>query len=402
LRFAFRQTVRSISLATFLAIIAYASDLRAQLPPLKAATPLATQMFQDAASTGMVVVLVRDREVSVQAYGETAPGSGRPPTADSFLRLCSLSKLFAADLLVKLTHDGTVSLTSPLQHFAPPHVLVPTRTRRGKTERGITLEDLATHTSGLPREVGAAPKGTPHFTFPNRPYRWRWLPGQILRSSPGRAALYSNVGFDLLGDALETAAGKPYARLLAERTTTPLGLRETTLTPTADQCSSLLIGADDEGPCTDTQASSGSSGVYSTANDMVRWLRYLLGLPGVPAHQDPAAQATYLLPASLISVSGLDHAGQPSGIGLAWIKLGAAGDPGEVLEKTGGGAGFSTYIALNPAHHTGIFVAATDGGPSQKNLFKDANDLLMFISGLPPLPREPQVKPRPAQPRRRK
>ena len=360
-------------------------------------------MFEDAASTGMVVVLVRDKEVLIQTYGETALGSGKPPTADSTLRLCSLSKLFTADLLVKLTLDGTVSLAAPLQSLAPPHVLVPSRTRRGKADRGITLTDLATHTAGLPREVGAAPRGTPHFTFPDYAYRWRWLPRQILRSSPGRAALYSNVGFDLLGDALQTASGKPYATLLAERTTTPLGLRDTTFTPTPNQCARLLLGSDDEGPCTDTQATAGSSGLYSTANDMVRWLRYLLGLPGVPAHQDPSAQAIYLLPANLASVSGLDHAGSPSGIGLAWMHLGAAGDPVEVLEKTGGGAGFSTYIALNPAHHAGIFVAATDGpGESHKNLFQSANDLLMFISGLPPLPSGVKTKPRPAPVTRRR
>ena len=369
-------------------MLSLASNLCAQipqLPQLKAAAPQAAQMFQDAASTGMVILLVRDGDVLFQTYGETAPGSGKPPTADSLLRLCSLSKLFTADLLVKLSLDGTVSLTSPLQSFAPPHVLVPSRTRRGKADRGITLTDLATHTSGLPREVGAAPAGTPHFTFPDYAYRWRWLPRQTLRSSPGRAALYSNVGFDLLGDALQTAAGKPYATLLAERTTAPLNLRETTFTPTPNQCARLLIGTDDPGPCTDTQASAGSSGLYSTANDMIRWLRYLLGLPGVPTRQAPSAQAVYILPTSLASVSGLDHAGPPSGIGLAWMHLGPAGDPAEVLEKTGGGAGFSTYIALNPAHHTGIFVAATDGpGQSHKNLFQSANDLLMFISGQPP------------------
>jgi D-alanyl-D-alanine-carboxypeptidase/D-alanyl-D-alanine-endopeptidase len=163
----------------------------------------------------MVLVVVRDNQVIFRGYGETAPNSHQVPTQDSFLRLCSLTKIFTSDLLTKLTIDGTVSLDDPLQRFAPPHLVVPKRIKP------ITLENLATHTSGLPRELGNAPPGTPHFTFPNYTTRWRWLPNQRLRSTPGTAALYSNVGFDLLCDALQSAAHKPYAALLAERPLNP-------------------------------------------------------------------------------------------------------------------------------------------------------------------------------------
>ena len=141
----------------------------------------------------------------------------------------------------------------------------------------ITLEELATHTSGLPRELGAAPRGTPHFTFPDYRTRWHWLPNQRLRSIPGTAAVYSNVGFDLLSDALQSATHQQYAALLAERTLNPLHMQNTTFFPTAEQCSQLLISANDEGPCTITEATAGSSGLYSTATDMAIWLKYLLG-----------------------------------------------------------------------------------------------------------------------------
>jgi D-alanyl-D-alanine-carboxypeptidase/D-alanyl-D-alanine-endopeptidase len=70
--------------------------------------------------------------------------------------------------------------------------------------------------------------------------------------------------------------------------------------------------------------------------------------------------------------------------------------PEEIVEKTGGGAGFTTYIALNQAHHVGLFVAFTDG-PSHNhfNVFKAANNVVLQLSGLPPLPPEPTrvVKP---------
>lgn len=361
-----------------------------QLPPLPTADPLGAQIFAATGNTGMVLVVVRDDEVFMQSYGETAPHSGQRPGLNSLIRLCSLSKIIATDLLVKLVQDGTVHFTDPLQQFAPAGVRVPTQTIHGPAARAITLGDLATHTAGLPREVAYPAADAAHFTFPDHAFRWRWLPAFRLRTSPGYAAHYSNVGFDLLGDALETASGKPYAQLFAERTALPLGLRDTTLTPTPEQCSRLLQGAHNEGPCTDTQASAGSSGIYSTPEDMVRFLKYLLNLPGVPVHQNPAAQAVYLLPDQLRWIQGLDHAGTPTGLGLGWVRLGLPEDSGMILEKTGGGAGFATYIALNPAHHIGLFLAATEARVSTHvNIFKEANNLLTILSGLPPLPPEP-------------
>jgi D-alanyl-D-alanine-carboxypeptidase/D-alanyl-D-alanine-endopeptidase len=321
----------------------------ASLPTLQPqVNELGADLFAHASSTGMVLVVVRNHEVFVQGFGETAPGSGVAPTQDSLLRLCSLSKIFATDLLVKLVQDGAVHLDDPLQKFASPHIEVPAR-----DNRSITLLDLATHTAGLTREVGTAPRRTPHFTYPDYAERWRWLPEQHLLSTPGTVAVYSNVGFDLLGDAMQQAAHEPYARLLFERTTKPLGLRETGFTPTPEQCSHLLAGAKNEGPCTDTQNTAASSGLYSTGADMVRWLQYLLGTeaPAIAA-QTPDAQAVYLRPAQLRSQQGLDHAGRPSGIGLGWMHLLPDGDPSAIVEKTGGGAGFVTYIALNPANHT--------------------------------------------------
>jgi len=383
------------SLLVFLLLLPRASALAQahpapSLPDIQSIGDLGAGLFLQSGSTGMVLVVVRDDQVFIRGYGETAPNSQQSPTQDSVLRLCSLTKIFTTDVLTKLVADKTVRLDDPLQLYAPKGRIVPKRIRP------ITLADLATHTSGLPRELGAAPHGTPHFTFPDYRTRWRWLPNQHLRSTPGTAALYSNVAFDLLGDALQSAAHKQYAALLAERTLNPLHMRNTTFFPTPDQCSRLLLGAHDQGPCTVTEGSAGSAGLYSTATDMAIWLKYLLGTaaPAIPA-QDPAAQAVYLLPSNLVSQQGLDHAGDPTGIGLGWIHLQPADSPSHIVEKTGGGAGFATYIAINHARRTAIFLAATDGpADSPVGLFKLANNLLLAVAGLPPLP-PPPPKPAP-------
>ncbi len=347
-------------------------------------------------STGLVLVVVRDKETTIRGFGETAPGSHQPPTPDSLLRLCSLTKIFDTDLLVKLIQQPTTTklnlrLDTPLQLLSP--VAIPIR----DDARPITLGDLATHTAGLPREIGPAPRGTSHFTYPGPDQRRRWLATAHLKTTPGTAALYSNIGFDLLGDALEQATQTPYPQLLAARTTNPLGMAETTFTPTPAQCARLLGGAHAEGLCTPTTNSAGSAGLYSTGTDMARFLAYLLGVaaPAIPA-QNPAAQAAYLTPANLQSVAGLDHAGDPTGIGLGWIHTRGSNNV-DIVEKTGGGAGFLTYIAMLPAQHIAIFVAATDGAvETHINLFRNANNVLLTLAGLPTLYIPPPPQPTPA------
>jgi D-alanyl-D-alanine-carboxypeptidase/D-alanyl-D-alanine-endopeptidase len=305
------------------------------------------------------------------------------------IRLCSLTKIFTSDLLAKLAADGTVHLDDPLKKFAPQAAVVP--------EKGapITLEDLATHTAGLEREIGTAPRHTPHFTFPDYETRWHWLANAQLKFTPGTQAYYSNVGFDLLSDALADATSTPYATLLQSRTLKPLGMWETSYYPNPSQCERLMTGAHDEGPCTITASTQGSSGLYSTPADMEKFLSYLVGagVPGLPAQAD-AARGVYLLPSSLNGQYGLDHAGRPTGIGLGWMHLGAVNDVSHLIQKTGGGAGFTTYIAIHPASHTALFVAMTEGPPHAWtpgfNIFKASNDGLLALAGLPPLPDLPR------------
>jgi D-alanyl-D-alanine-carboxypeptidase/D-alanyl-D-alanine-endopeptidase len=356
------------------------------LPQLQSADPFMADLFHRSRSTGMVVVVVRGGDTWMQSYGQTHPGSHQKPDGDSLIRLCSLTKIMTTDLLVKLVADGRVSLSDPLQKFAPHNVTVPVRTVHGEIGRPITLRDLATHTAGFPREIAYPSGDSGHFTFPDYSFRWQWLPGYRLRFLPGTAAHYSNIGYDLLADALAAAARRPYPQLFADRIAKPLGLRDTTVSPTPGQCARLLTGVRNEGRCTDTTAAAGSGGMYSTANDMTRWLKYLLGLPGVPVHQDPAATATYIQASELRWTQGIGRAGVANGIGLGWVHLNQPDDPTMIIEKTGGGAGYTTYIALNPARHIGIFVAATQdlhGGPE---VFRESNDLLIYLAGLTSTP----------------
>ncbi|WP_125487400.1 hypothetical protein [Edaphobacter aggregans] len=114
------------------------------------------------------------------------------------------------------------------------------------------------------------------------------------------------------------------------------------------------------------------------------------GGPDISA-QDASAQAIYILPSDLVSQQGLDHAGEPTGVGLGWIHILPIDSTSRIVEKTGCGAGFETYITINHSRRTAIFLVATDGSvDTHLNLFNAANKLLLAVAGLPPpLPSPP-------------
>src|ERR1035437_3982929 len=119
---------------------------------------------------------------------------------------------------------------------------------------------------------------------------------------------------------------------------------------------------------------------------MARVLQYLLRIPGATDQGGPAITVD-LKPAQLKSVQGLSHAGDPTGIGMGWIQLGDPDSPSALMEKTGGGAGFETYIALSLKRQAGIFLAVTEGkGRAHIDLFHEANSLLAALANVPPLP----------------
>ena len=377
-----RLLTASLFLFSFLSAAAQTAPVMT-LHDVKDAETLGADLYANSRATGLVLVVVRDNQMYFKGYGEAVRGSHEAPTMNTEIRLCSLTKIFTADLLAKLVADGKIRLDDPLKKYAPAGAVVPEK------DAPITLEDLATHTAGLDREIGTAPRRTPHFTYPDYDLRWHWLASTELKFTPGTKAFYSNVGFDLLSDALAEASHTPYAALLDSRTLKQLKMWNTTFYPNPGQCERLMTGAHEEGPCTITASTEGSSGLYSTPADMVKFLSYLVGESTRTQPGSDNALGVYLQPASLKGQYGLDHAGRPSGIGLGWMHVGGNDDVSHIIQKTGGGAGFTTYIAIHPASHTALFVAMTEGQHGWSpgfNLFKASNNGLLALAGLPPLP----------------
>jgi serine-type D-Ala-D-Ala carboxypeptidase/endopeptidase len=324
---------------------------RAAGPVLKEATDLAgLAMFIDSGAPGMVLVVTRGNDSIVLGYGETEKGNNRTPDGNSLLRLNSITKVFTTEVLASLVADGKLRLTDPLQRYAV-NMTVPT-----SGGRPITLLDLATHSAALPREMGDAPSDAAPRTWPTHADRWAWLGGYHLLWAPGTIAAYSNVGFDLLADAIETAAGLTYPELLRARVTGPLGMADTGFAPTQEQCTRLMIGSGlgGAGPCVDTHATDGSGGLYSTGNDMVRWLHHNLE---DTTETLALSHAVYRQRQALPAAIGFDEAGPMAGLGLGWVITAGRGIQPTLVAKSGGGVGFMSYVAFAPGRDVGLFVA---------------------------------------------
>ena len=118
-----------------------------------------------------------------------------------------------------------MKLNDPLSKYAPPVRPVPDWRENQSpwlTSRPIPAPCRASSPGGAAHR--------PVFVWPTRQQRWNWLSTATLKTAPGSQAAYSNLAFDLLADALATAAGKPYPQLFEEQITRPLGMKDTTFT----------------------------------------------------------------------------------------------------------------------------------------------------------------------------
>lgn len=305
---------------------------------------------------GMVLAVVRNGESIVVGYGERAD-HGSEPDGNTMIRVGSLSKVFAGQILASLVADGTVKLSDRLQdRLGWPGITVPT-----KEGRDITLLDLVTHGSGLPREV-AVERDPARPEFVSREMYKSALKNQELLFAPGTGLHYSNYGFDLLGEALANSAGKTYAQLLQERVFAPAGLKDTVVQLSDEQKARLFQGHGPEGeayPLTDvSDMQAAASGLFSTPNDMVLWLKWHLDRFGRDgAEMRTLDHAAYIVRDGLDPVSGLDESGHMDAMGLGWIVMNPEGSRPLILQKAGGRQGTLSYIAFSPARGIGVFVS---------------------------------------------
>ena len=369
------RTALAVSLAATLAATkAYATDKLLE----ETVDFTGTLLFLEIKSPALVIGVIRNNEMLVRGYGEIAKDSGKAPDGDTLLRVGSITKVFTGAALASMVADGKVAFTDKLQDRIGWDLKVPEL--GGKS---IRLINLATHSSGLPRETPISSIGKDGDRVTTKDDYVKSLKDYPLLFAPGAGVLYSNFGFDLLAQALSNVAGKPYPDLLKERVLDPAGLKDTKFDLAAGDETRAMQGHNFDGspmPFMKTPPMIvGAGGLYSTPNDILRWLQWHLDrFAPTNAEMRLLDHAAYLPRDGLNPVFGLDEGGgDMSAMGLGWVVLQPEGNRPLILQKTGGLQGIFSYVAFAPSRGIGVFVAINEfniGGVG--NMIKAADDLI--------------------------
>jgi CubicO group peptidase (beta-lactamase class C family) len=158
----------------------------------------------------------------IVAAGSTGANDPRPVDGDTVYEIGSITKVFTSLLLADMVERGEVAVDDPVAKYLPG-VKVPER--NGKR---ITLHDLSTHRSALPRMPANFPAKNPTNPYVDYPVvrLYEFLSSHALRRDIGAEYEYSNLGAGLLGHALARRAGMSYESVLRERVARRAGNHE--------------------------------------------------------------------------------------------------------------------------------------------------------------------------------
>ncbi|NIP78846.1 MAG: serine hydrolase, partial [Gemmatimonadetes bacterium] len=266
----------------------------------------------------------------------------------SVFEIGSITKTFTAALLADMVARGEMALDDPVQKYLPEGVTMP------RWEgREITLMDLSTHHSGLPRmpdNFDPANPANPYADY-TADRLYEFLSGHELRREPGSEYEYSNLAVGLLGHVLERASGKTYEALVRERILEPLGMTTTGITLQGELADWMTKGHNDAGevvPYWDAVALVGAGGLRSNAEDMLRYLGAQIGPP------DSAIERAMRMTHEPRVERG-DGAANALGWGIREL-----GDR-RILMHGGGTAGYSTMVGFDPDLGVGVVLLTNTG-----------------------------------------
>jgi D-alanyl-D-alanine-carboxypeptidase/D-alanyl-D-alanine-endopeptidase len=330
-------------IGTLTLMLAIASPSAHALPVATGADvkALMSQRIAKTPGVGMIIGVIDHGKTAVYKAGET----GKPSRLDldTLFEVGSVSKTFTATILASMVLDGSVKLDDPVAKYLPASVRVPSRD--GKV---ITLLDLATQHSGLPRmpsNMDPADQMDPYADY-TLADMYKFLNTYSLTRDPGRSFEYSNLGLGLLGDALAARAGVAYSVLLQRRVLGPLGMTDTGIALSADQRSRFAVGHDVDGQAVKPwtfQALAPAGAIRSTLSDMLKYVRCNMG-------QGPLGRICLFAQHPRSTFPG-------NRIGLVWW----TGDIMPIIHHGGDTAGYHASVAISPDHEIGV-VALTNGG----------------------------------------
>jgi D-alanyl-D-alanine-carboxypeptidase/D-alanyl-D-alanine-endopeptidase len=327
---------------------------------LLAPTVLLNQVKEYLPNVSMVIGIVSPNGTQVYSYGNISRENSTNVNGDTIFDIGSITKTFTTALLVDMVKRGLINLDDPIENYLPANVEVPIY-----NGHVITIEDLATHTSGLPD----FPDGWVRNQSYTNQQVYNFLSNTSLLNEPGARANYSDFGMGLLGHILSIKSGIPYDKLVKHRILNVLGMDSTgiPMNSTAVTHSDILKSRLAKGHIGDKEVNlefipeplQPAGALYSTTNDLLKYLSANMGLILTKINdvlqdthliryeyvQPPAVRATGELFSSNESLSA-------SYVGLGWFidtNLGT-----EIIQHSGSIDGYSSFMGFNPDKQVGL------------------------------------------------
>jgi len=232
--------------------------------------------IRDGQIPGAVVLIGHDGQVIYRkAFGERALEPRREPmSVDTIFDVASLTKVVATSIAVtQLVQEGEVRENEPVAKYIPEFA------ENGKEE--ITVRELLTHHSGLPKDLDLSP------AWEGRDTALRMVYSDKPSFAPGSQFLYSDVNFIVLGALVERVSGTALDQYCRKNIFVPLNMTHTRFLPPAvwlpkiaptqfDEHGKMLRGVVHDPTARRMGGVAGHAGVFSTADDLAKFAQALL------------------------------------------------------------------------------------------------------------------------------
>ena len=305
-------------------------------------------------------VLLPDGSSHAYGYGRVSDtGTASLPNANTVFQIGSVSKLFTAALLERLVQEGSISYSDTIRDIMPSNVILSADI--GK----ITIYELATNTSGLPREPVTFKQflyfmkyqvtGKNLYGYINKSWLYGFLKTEKIKNKSNKF-IYSNIGYGLLAHLIEVKLGKPFPELVADKLFSPLAMRDTVFSLSQQQRERQANGHVGDQPYLvrrntpmkswdmgEIMAPSG--GIYSTVSDLLSYTKHTFASDGLPLtsslHRttEPKVQ---------------QNDGDMAGLGWAIADIGS--DHTIVTYKHGMASGYTAYVGMDISKKIAVIV----------------------------------------------
>jgi D-alanyl-D-alanine carboxypeptidase len=297
---------------------------------------------------GIAVGVVADQElVWATGFGFADVQARKPMTPDTKFRMASHSKLFTATAIMQLREQGKLRLDDPVSKYLPWFKVKPAAEDDGP----ITIEQLLTHTSGLPREAGA------HWTtleFPTADEIRKLMADRQAAFAPQVRWKYSNLAYTIAGLVVEQVSGESWAAYVQRHIFSPLGMDASSVDRNVDGLAVAYARRMPDGqreilPFTDARGMASATGITSTVRDMAKFV-------SAQFRTGPKGGSRILSTGSLREMHRLrsleNNWTTGSGIGFAVNRV----DGKTYIGHGGGYPGYTTQTLIHPDTKVGVIV----------------------------------------------